>query len=221
MMRNRHVFAAASLVALGLGAGTALAQAKPAGQPAAPDAGKVATAEAAKVTTAKEANPMVLMKTSMGDIKIELDRAKAPLSVDNFLRYVDEKFYDGTIFHRVIANFMIQGGGMLPDMTEKQTHEPLKNEAGNGLKNARGTLAMARTGVVDSATAQFFINVVDNDFLDHKDETPRGFGYAVFGKVVEGMDVVDKIKVTPTSTKDPYENVPVTPVVIESVRRVE
>ena len=161
---------------------------------------------------------MVLVSTSLGDIKIELNKEKAPITVENFLGYVNDKFYDGTIFHRVIAGFMIQGGGFTPDMAQKPTKAQIKNEAGNGLKNDVGTIAMARTGVVDSATAQFFINVVDNAFLDHRDETPQGFGYAVFGKVVDGMDVVKKIAAVPTTTKGPHQNVPVTAVVIESVR---
>ncbi|MBI5755992.1 MAG: peptidyl-prolyl cis-trans isomerase [Nitrospirae bacterium] len=170
---------------------------------------------------AEEKNPVVLMETSMGNIKIELDQAKAPVTVKNFLSYVDEKFYDGTIFHRVINNFMIQGGGFTQDMQQKKTNAPVKNEAGNGLKNKRGTIAMARTMVVDSATAQFFINIVDNDFLDHRDETPQGFGYAVFGKVLEGMDVVDKIKAVRTGSKMGSSDVPVEAVVIKSVRMVQ
>jgi cyclophilin family peptidyl-prolyl cis-trans isomerase len=162
--------------------------------------------------------PRVLMKTSQGDITIELYPDKAPLSVKNFLEYADAKHYDGTVFHRVIPTFMIQGGGFTADMQQKPTRAPIKNEAGNGLKNTAGTLAMARTGVVDSATSQFFVNTVDNAFLDHRDETPQGFGYAVFGKVVDGMDVVKKIAAVPTTTKGPHQNVPVTAVVIESVR---
>src|SRR3972149_5036622 len=139
---------------------------------------------------AEDKNPVVLMETSSGNIKIELDQKNAPISVKNFLSYVDDKFYDGTIFHRVIENFMIQGGGFTSDMQQKQTKAQIKNEASNGLKNKMGTLAMARTMVVDSATAQFFINVVDNDFLDYRDNSPQGYGYAVFGKGGEGMDVV-------------------------------
>jgi len=166
-------------------------------------------------------NPMVVMSTSMGDIKIELDEKKAPITVKNFLAYVEDKFYDGLIFHRVIKNFMIQGGGMDPEMKEKPTKGPIKNEAGNGLKNLTGTLAMARTNVVDSATAQFFINTKDNDFLNHKDETQRGFGYAVFGKVVEGMDVVRKIEGARTGNRGMHQDVPVEPVVINSVRVVK
>jgi cyclophilin family peptidyl-prolyl cis-trans isomerase len=162
-------------------------------------------------------NPMVLMSTSMGDIKIELYEDKAPVTVKNFLGYVNDKFYDGTIFHRVIPNFMIQGGGFDKDMKQKATKAPIKNEAANGLKNDAGTIAMARTGVVDSATAQFFISVKDNDFLNHRDESPQGFGYAAFGKVVDGMDVVHKIEHVQTTTKGMYQNVPVEPVVIKSV----
>ena len=166
-------------------------------------------------------NPVVVMKTSLGDVKIELDKAKAPVTVDNFLVYVNDKFYDGTIFHRVIPAFMIQGGGFDKDMNQKKTKAPIKNEAGNGLKNVTGTLAMARTSDPNSATAQFFINTKDNAFLDHKNDTAQGYGYAVFGKVVDGMDVVKKIEQVQTTTRPPYENVPVTPVVIESIRVVE
>ena len=164
--------------------------------------------------------PTVVIKTSMGEIKVELYPDKAPITVKNFLDYVDAKFYDGTIFHRVIPGFMNQGGGFTADMQQKPTRAPIKNEAGNGLKNTVGTVAMARTGVVDSATAQFFINTADNAFLDHRDETPAGFGYAVFGKVVNGMDVVKKIAAVPTANKGGLQNVPVTAVVIESVRVV-
>jgi peptidyl-prolyl cis-trans isomerase A (cyclophilin A) len=160
-------------------------------------------------------NPVVVMETSEGTIKIELFQDKMPVTVKNFLAYVDEKFYDGTIFHRVISKFMIQGGGFTPDMKQKATHAPIKNEASAELKNNRGTLAMARTSDVDSATAQFFINTKDNDFLNHKDETARGFGYCVFGKVTEGMDVVDKIEQTKTGNQD----VPKTPIIIKSVKR--
>lgn len=166
-------------------------------------------------------NPVVLMKTSQGDIKIELDKAKAPVTVENFLVYVNDKFYDGTIYHRVIPAFMIQGGGFDKEMNQKKTKAPIKNEAGNGLKNLNGTLAMARTGDPNSATAQFFINTKDNAFLDHRNDTPQGYGYAVFGKVIEGQDVVKKIEQVQTTTKAPHENVPVTPVVIESVRVVQ
>src|SRR3972149_4123396 len=168
---------------------------------------------------AQTVTPKVVMKTSMGTIKIELDEAKAPVTVKNFLAYVDEGFYDGTIFHRVIDGFMVQGGGFTADMTQKPTKPPIKNEAGNGLKNLRGTIAMARSSVVDSATAQVFINVVDNAFLDHRDDTSQGFGYAVFGRVVEGMDVVDKIKKVATTTHQGMADMPAQPVMIESIRR--
>ncbi len=164
--------------------------------------------------------PRVLMKTSLGEITLELYPDKAPITVKNFLDYVDAKFYDGTIFHRVIPGFMNQGGGFTADMQQKPTRAPIKNEAGNGLKNTVGTVAMARTGVVDSATAQFFINTADNAFLDHRDETAPGFGYAVFAKVVNGIDVVKKIAAVPTANKGGLQNVPVTAIVIESVRVV-
>lgn len=162
-------------------------------------------------------NPVVEMKTSEGVIKVELWQDKAPVTVQNFLRYVEEGFYEGTIFHRVIDGFMIQGGGFTPDMRQKQTHPPIKNEASAELKNERGTIAMARTMVVDSATSQFFINVKDNPNLDHRNESPQGFGYAVFGKVIEGMDVVDKIKAVPTGSAGPHQNVPRKPVIIEKI----
>ena len=161
------------------------------------------------------------MKTTAGTFKIELWADKAPVTVRNFLSYVDEKFYDGTIFHRVIANFMIQAGGFTADMKRKKTHDPIKNEASAELKNQRGTISMARTSRIDSATSQFFINVVDNNFLNHSDKTARGFGYAVFGKVIENMDVVDRIKAVKTTTHGRYKDAPVEPVIIKSVRRVE
>lgn len=166
-------------------------------------------------TPKKGGNPLVLLETSMGNIKVELYPDKAPVTVSNFLAYVKEGHYDGLVFHRVIGNFMVQGGGFTPDMKERRpAHPPIRNEAGNGLKNDRGTLAMARTNVVDSATAQFFINVVTNDFLNHTDETPRGFGYAVFGKVTEGMNVVDKIRNVPTGRAGMFQDVPKDPVKI-------
>ncbi len=172
-------------------------------------------------TTPSGAHPRVIMKTSMGDIVIELYPDKAPISVKNFLRYVDEKFYDGTIFHRVIKNFMIQGGGFTPDFKKKPTHEPIKNEADNGLKNERGTIAMARTMALDSATAQFYINVKDNPGLDHRGNDPRHFGYCVFGKVVKGMDVADKIRNVATGAKGPFtRDCPLQTVTILSVRRL-
>ena len=156
----------------------------------------------------------VRLATSAGDIVLQLDRAKAPKTVDNFLAYVSAGHYDGTVFHRVIDNFMIQGGGMTADMSEKPTRAPVPIESQNGLLNARGTVAMARTMDPNSATAQFFINLKDNEFLNYTSETPRGWGYAVFGKVVSGMDVVDKIRVVPTGNKGPHQNVPLEPVVI-------
>ena len=153
----------------------------------------------------------------MGTIRLSLDDEKAPATVANFVRYAAEGHYDGTIFHRVIDGFMIQGGGFTRDMNQKKTHEPVRNEAMNGLKNRRGTVAMARTMVVDSATSQFFINLVDNDFLDFRSPTPQGFGYAVFGKVVSGMEVVDAIAKVKTGSAGPHQNVPATPVVIRKV----
>lgn len=161
-------------------------------------------------------NPRVELKTSMGTIVLELDAQAAPKTVANFVQYVNDGFYSGTIFHRVIDGFMIQGGGFTADMEQKQTREPIENEAANGLKNMKGTVAMARTGEPHSASAQFFINVADNDFLNHTAPTPDGWGYAVFGKVVEGMEVVDAIRQTPTEQRGPFEGVPTTPVVIES-----
>jgi cyclophilin family peptidyl-prolyl cis-trans isomerase len=163
--------------------------------------------------------PQVLLKTSMGDIKLELYPEKAPKSVDNFLRYVKKGQYNGTIFHRVIGNFMIQGGGLDKNMKEKSTGKPIENEAKNGLKNETYTLAMARTADPHSATAQFFINVQNNSMLDYPGRD--GWGYAVFGKVVEGMDVVDKIKQVPTANGPIHQNVPVNPVVIESASVVK
>jgi len=169
----------------------------------------------AKPPAATVKNPRVVLETSKGKIVLELYADKAPKTVENFLTYVKAGFYDGTIFHRVIEGFMIQGGGMTAELREKQARDPIPNEAGNGLKNARGTIAMARKPDPGSATAQFFINTVENPFLDHKDETPRGFGYAVFGKVISGMDVVDAIARSPVATKQGYENVPVDPIVIK------
>jgi len=163
-------------------------------------------------------NPVVIISTSKGDIKVELFKNEAPVTVENFLSYVNDGFYDGTIFHRVIPSFMIQGGGFTPDFAQKPTKAPIKNEANNGLKNDRGTLAMARTQVVDSATSQFFINLVNNDFLNNG---ARDYGYAVFGKVVDGMDVVDAIAAVPTDNKGMHGNVPTEDVVIESVKGVQ
>ena len=161
----------------------------------------------------------VQMVTSHGTIVLELDEEKAPQTVANFVRYADEHFYDGTIFHRVIDNFMIQGGGFTPDLQQKPTHDPIPNEAKNGLKNSRGTIAMARTADPHSATAQFFINVRDNGFLDYPSRD--GWGYCVFGKVVDGLEVVERIRQTPPTTVGPYSDVPAEPVVIRSVTVVK
>lgn len=219
------------LAVLGAGCGEEAAKAKP--KPAAP-AGvdeksgspepaaasakiekEVKVAEPAK----EDATPVVVIDTSYGEIKVELWGEKAPVTVKNFMRYVDEGFFDGTIFHRVMDGFMIQGGGFTPDMQQKGTHATIKNEASKELRNKRGTIAMARTNVVDSATAQFFINLVDNAFLDHRDETPQGFGYAAFGKVISGMEVVDKIAKVRVGQAGPHGDVPVEPVLIKSVKR--
>jgi peptidyl-prolyl cis-trans isomerase A (cyclophilin A) len=160
---------------------------------------------------------MIRFETSLGAFTIELFEQEAPISSANFAQYADEKFFDGTIFHRVIPGFVIQGGGMLPGMQQKTTRAPIKNEAKNGLKNLRGTLSMARTNVVDSGTSQFFVNLVDNAFLDHQGE--RNYGYAVFGKVTEGMDVVDKIAAVRTGSSRGHQDVPVEDVVVTSARR--
>ncbi len=161
----------------------------------------------------------VRLVTNLGDIVIELDEEKAPVTCANFRQYVEEGFYDGKIFHRVIPGFMIQGGGFLPDMMQPATREPIENEARNGLKNDRGTIAMARTSDPHSATAQFFINVKDNDFLNYPGHD--GWGYAVFGRVVEGMDTVDRIEQVPTGNRAGHQDVPVEPVVIEKAEMVE
>ena len=165
-----------------------------------------------------ENSPVVLMSTSKGNIRIELDALKAPITTQNFIDYVSAGHYDGLIFHRVIPGFMIQGGGMDAQMNEKKNKAPIKNEAANGLKNDLGTLAMARTNVVDSATAQFFINVKNNDFLNHRSPAPAEFGYAVFGKVIEGMDVVQSIEKVRTGNKGHHQDVPVEAVVIHSAK---
>ena len=161
-----------------------------------------------------------IVETSMGTITLELNEEKAPVTVANFIEYAKSGHYDGTIFHRVIDGFMIQGGGFTREMNQKPTRAPIRNEARNGLKNVRGTIAMARTSVVDSATSQFFINLVDNDFLNFTSPTPQGFGYAVFGKVTDGMDVVDQIAKVKTGFSGPHQNVPEEPVVIKKVALV-
>jgi cyclophilin family peptidyl-prolyl cis-trans isomerase len=173
--------------------------------------------DAAGQKEADSDGPRVALKTSMGEIVLELDRKRAPVTVANFLEYAKEGFYKGTLFHRVIPGFMIQGGGMEPGMKQKATRTPIRNEAANGLKNKTGTIAMARTSVVDSATSQFFINCKDNDFLDHRDASSQGFGYAVFGKVVVGMDVVRKIEKAATGAKGPHRDVPLEDILILSV----
>ncbi len=166
-------------------------------------------------------NPKVRMTTNMGVIELELQADKAPLTVENFLAYTARGYYNGVIFHRVIPGFMIQGGGFVPGMREKSTGVPVKNEAGNGLKNLAGTIAMARTSDPQSAAAQFFINTVDNPNLDHRDKTDRGWGYAVFGKVTKGMDVVKKIESVPTGSVGPFQDVPKRDVVIEKVELIK
>ena len=163
-------------------------------------------------------NPVVLFSTNQGDIKVKLNRAEAPITVENFIGYVNDGFYNGVVFHRVIPNFMIQTGGFTPDMKQKTPKAPIKNEANNGLRNSRGTLSMARTSEVDSATSQFFINVNDNKFLDNGE---RDFGYAVFGEVIDGMDVVDKIAAVQTGTVGQFRDVPQEPIVINSAKVVE
>ncbi len=173
-----------------------------------------ATLAGGRAVRAEGSNPLVKLETSKGDIVLELDKEKAPITTENFLNYVKDGFYDGLVFHRVINGFMIQGGGMDENMAEKKTKAPIQNEADNGLKNDAYTVAMARTMDPHSATAQFFINVNDNAFLNHSGKTTQGWGYAVFGKVIEGKEVVDAIKAVPTTTKGYYEDVPVEPVKI-------
>jgi cyclophilin family peptidyl-prolyl cis-trans isomerase len=172
---------------------------------------------AASASPARPAGPIVQLETSLGRIRIELDKSKAPISVDNFLKYVRAGHYDGTIFHRVKPGFMIQGGGYDPDMSERPTRPAIRNEAKNGLRNVRGSVAMARTNEPNSATAQFFINVKDNPSLDFG---IRGAGYAVFGQVIDGMDVVDRIVAAPTTMRGEHQDVPQTPILIKSAREV-
>lgn len=209
-----------SLFALALAMGCGGGSAPPAKEE--PPASKPTPAEPAAPAegVSDVTHPLVEMRTSLGTMKIELYPDKAPKTVDNFLAYVRDGFYDGTIFHRVIDGFMIQGGGFTPDMSEKPTRAPIENEASNGLKNLRGTIAMARTDDPHSATAQFFINGKDNAFLDYKTSTRTGFGYAVFGKVVEGLDVLDKIEKVETGSRSGYDDVPKENVVIETVHVV-
>jgi len=176
-------------------------------------------AAASEPVAALDSNPVVVVDTSKGLFMVMLDRDKAPITVDNFLGYVDKGFYDGTIFHRVIKDFMIQGGGFEVSMAQKPASPAIRNEAGNGLPNARGAVAMARTNVIDSATSQFFINVKDNAFLNHKNNSAQGFGYAVFGKVVRGMDVVDAISKVRTTFRGGMRDVPAEPVIIRRIYR--
>lgn len=216
----KHLFCALALLApLTLAAApastTGKANLKPSAQPA---------KQAPEETPAPAANPKVLLHTSMGDITLELYPDKAPKTVENFLRYVNEGFYDGTLFHRVINNFMIQGGGWTQNLMHKRTHAPIRNEANNGLSNLRGTVAMARTRDPNSAAAEFFINVVDNKRLDYVGDANGtvSWGYCVFGKVVSGMDTVDKIKAVDTGPQGPFQSdVPKTPVVIEKASVVK
>lgn len=161
---------------------------------------------------------MIRFETSLGAFTVELDAEAAPVSSENFQRYVDDGDFDGTVFHRVIPGFMIQGGGFAPDMTQKPTRRPIENEAGNGLRNRRGSLAMARTNEINSASSQFFVNLVDNNFLDHR---PGNFGYAVFGRVVDGMDVIDRIAAVKTGRRLGHDDVPLEPVVVTAARRVD
>jgi cyclophilin family peptidyl-prolyl cis-trans isomerase len=173
--------------------------------------------QSAAQTPPSAANPQVVVDTSLGSFTIELFHDTSPVSVDNFLQYVHDGFYSGTIFHRVVAGYVVQGGGYTADLTEKPTRPPIQNEATNGLTNQRGTVAMARTRMVRSATSQFFVNVADNRRLDHTGYAPDDFGYAVFGRVIDGMDVVDQISRVRTTIKDGMENVPVDPVIIKGI----
>ncbi len=216
-MRSKWMFAAMGfMVTMGCGGGSPPPPAEePAAAPAPAAPAQEEPASAAPAPTGT--NPMVEMRTSLGTMKIELYPDKAPKTAENFLQYAREGFYDGTVFHRVISGFMIQGGGFTPDMSEKEARAPIENEASNELKNVRGALAMARTGDPHSASSQFFINTVDNPFLDFTAETVQGFGYAVFGQVVEGLETLDAIKKVSTGSRDGQDDVPLDPVLIESV----
>lgn len=239
-LQRRSVWMIALGVALSLGAvgcgdegqaqdvGTTTISSTPAGesgasaaQPTSPASTATPGETSAEATTGQKApvgkNPIVVLDTSMGVIKIQLDSEKAPISTKNFVEYVNSGHYNGTTFHRVIADFMIQGGGYSADLKEKPTRDPIKNEGGNGLKNKKGTIAMARTSVPDSATSQFFINVVDNGRLD-REQSGDGVGYAVFGKVIQGMDVVEKIRTVPTGMKGGMRDVPIDAVTIKSAK---
>lgn len=190
------------------------------GQAKPPDPGKARVQVPplqAPAPTPAPGNPVVVISTSMGDITLELFKDRAPVSVENFLQYVAEGFYEGTIFHRVKRNYVVQGGGYTPEMVEKTTRAPILNEATNGLRNTRGTVSMARTRALRSATSQFYVNLANNTELDHRGYSPDDFGYAVFGRVLSGMDVVDKIAATPVGSSGPHDDVPLTPVVIQKV----
>jgi len=219
-MRSIWMLAALGLVlTTGCGGGSPPPPAEePAEVPAPPAPAEEEEPAAEDVPAPTGANPMVEMRTSLGTMTIELYPDKAPKTVANFLQYVRDGFYDGTVFHRVISSFMIQGGGFTPDMAEKSTRAPIENEAANGLKNVRGSIAMARTGDPHSASSQFFINTVDNPFLDFTGATVQGYGYAVFGQVVAGLETLDAIRKVSTASRGGHDDVPVSPVVIESVR---
>ena len=218
MLKRALLILALLLPAFAL-AQTSTAPAKPAAKAPAKAAAPAKKAPEAPASEADKTASKVLIKTNLGEMTVELYPDKAPKTVENFLAYVNGKFYDGTVFHRVIDNFMIQGGGFTPDLRQKATRPAIANEAKNGLSNTRGTLAMARTGDPNSATAQFFINVVDNPRLDYtSDANGSTWGYCVFGKVISGLDVVDKIKAVPTGAQGPFKSdVPTTPVVIEKI----
>jgi len=218
MLKRALLILALLLPAFAL-AQTSTAPAKPAAKAPAKAAAPAKKAPEAPANEADKTASKVLIKTNLGEMTVELYPDKAPKTVENFLAYVNAKFYDGTVFHRVIDNFMIQGGGFTPDLRQKATRPAIANEAKNGLSNSRGTLAMARTGDPNSATAQFFINVVDNPRLDYtSDANGSTWGYCVFGKVISGLDVVDKIKAVPTGAQGPFKSdVPTTPVVIEKI----
>jgi len=218
MLKRALLILALLLPAFAL-AQTGTAPAKPAAKAPAKAAAPAKKAPEAPASEADKTASKVLIKTNLGEMTVELYPDKAPKTVENFLAYVNGKFYDGTVFHRVIDNFMIQGGGFTPDLRQKATRPAIANEAKNGLSNSRGTLAMARTGDPNSATAQFFINVVDNPRLDYtSDANGSTWGYCVFGKVISGLDVVDKIKAVPTGAQGPFKSdVPTTPVVIEKI----
>jgi cyclophilin family peptidyl-prolyl cis-trans isomerase len=181
----------------------------------------LAVAGTTNAAESSASGPQVVLETSKGNIVIELFTSKAPLTVNNFLSYVDDKFYNGTVFHRVIPNFMIQGGGFTSDMKQKRTKAPIKNEADNGLKNDRGTIAMARTQDPHSATSQFFINTVNNDFLNYKSQTRQGWGYAVFGQVIKGLEVVDMMSGVKTGSQGRFRDVPAQPIIILKARRLK